>query len=269
MPVESCGNGKWRIGDGPCMYTSEANANEAYRAYLASENDKKELMIYSYKNLALEIKDVDVKQGIVTGYFSAFDVKDSDGDIIRPGSFYRSIKEWFPKGRIKHLLNHNPTQAIGKLTELKEDDYGLYYESKIGKHNLGQDFLKMVDSELIKEHSIGFQTINKRKIEGAIEITDVKLWEGSSLTSWGANEFTPLTSVKSMVDIDTHLKRLEKFVRNTDATDEAIDMCLLEIKQLYQLVHDLSSKPAAEEAPVQQKDAGLEDAINYLILKHF
>jgi len=37
MPVESCGNGRWRIGDGECMYTSEESANRAYRAYLAQE----------------------------------------------------------------------------------------------------------------------------------------------------------------------------------------------------------------------------------------
>ena len=40
MPVESCGNGRWRIGDGECMYTSEESANRAYRAYLAEEADE-------------------------------------------------------------------------------------------------------------------------------------------------------------------------------------------------------------------------------------
>jgi|GEM_PF-6109003 len=40
MPVRKCGNGKWRIGSGPCMYTSEEAANRAYRGYLASEGSK-------------------------------------------------------------------------------------------------------------------------------------------------------------------------------------------------------------------------------------
>ena len=35
MPVEQCSNGKWRIGDGECVYTSEASARRAYVAYLA------------------------------------------------------------------------------------------------------------------------------------------------------------------------------------------------------------------------------------------
>lgn len=227
-------------------------------------------MIYGYKSFGQSIKDVDRKQNIVTGYFSAFDIKDSDGDIIRKGAFKRSIEEWHPKGRIKHLMNHSPYQPLGKLTELKEDDYGLYYESKIGTHNLGQDFIKMVESDLIKEHSIGFSVIKETRAKEGNEMTDIKLYEGSSLTAWGANEFTPLLGMKSLTDIKDRIKSFEKFVRNTDATDEAIEMCLLEIKQLHQLIHTMSTAKAAEEAPKQGKsDIELLDAINLLTLKHF
>ena len=42
MPVERCDNGKWRIGDGECVYTSEASANRAYAAYLAIEASEDE-----------------------------------------------------------------------------------------------------------------------------------------------------------------------------------------------------------------------------------
>jgi HK97 family phage prohead protease len=264
MPVTRCSNGKYRIGDGPCMYTSEENANEAYRAYLAAESKS---MIYGYKNFSLEVKDVDKKEGVVAGYFSAFNTLDSDGDIIRPGAFAKSINEWFPKGRIKHLLNHDIRQPLGKITVLKEDEYGLYYESKIGTNFVAQDFLKMVESDLVKEHSIGFQTIREQKGDTGNEIFDVKLYEGSSLTAWGANEHTPLMGVKSLAETKDRLKSLEKFVRNTDASDECIEMCLIEIKQLYQLVHTMSSKPAVEKTPVEQKS--VEQDIHLLILKHF
>lgn len=35
MPVKKCSNGKWKIGNGKCMYTSSEKAQRAYRAYLA------------------------------------------------------------------------------------------------------------------------------------------------------------------------------------------------------------------------------------------
>ena len=120
-------------------------------------------MIYKQKPTSLNIKDIDSKQGIITGYFSAFGNVDSYGDIMMPGAFQRSIADWGPegKGRIKHLMNHDPSQPLGKILELKEDGYGLYYRSQIGKHRLGQDFIKMVESDLIKEHSIGFRTLRE------------------------------------------------------------------------------------------------------------
>jgi HK97 family phage prohead protease len=227
-------------------------------------------MIYSYKTLDLQVKDVDRKEGIVSGYFSAFNIKDADGDVILPGAFTKSISEMFPKGRIKHLMNHDPSKPLGKILELKEDDYGLFYTSKVGTHSLGRDFIKMVESDLIREHSIGFKDLTpegKRKGEGANNITEVRLYEGSSLTAWGANEYTPLVEMKG--DVDSLLDRVskfEKFVRSTDATDETIELCLIHIKQLSQLIETMSSTQAAVKALEPQKES--KDAVaDYLSLQ--
>lgn len=237
-----------------------------------NEIDKK--MIYNYKNLDLQIKDVDKKSGIVTGYFSAFDIVDSDGDIIRKGAFTKTINEMFPKGRIKHLMNHDPSKPLGKLLELKEDNYGLYYESKVGTHALGQDFIKMVESDLIKEHSIGFNDLtpeSKRRGDGYNNITEVKLFEGSSLTAWGANEFTPLLGMKgaSIEELSERIKKFEKFARNSDATDEAIESCLLYIRQLAQIVEDLTTSPddeseMPEEPEMDEEQLDIEELQNFI-----
>ena len=40
MPVIRCSNGKYRIGNGPCMYSTKAAAERAYRAYLAKQGKK-------------------------------------------------------------------------------------------------------------------------------------------------------------------------------------------------------------------------------------
>ena len=41
MPVRKCPNGKYRIGSGPCVFTSKAKAERAYRAYLAIQKGRK------------------------------------------------------------------------------------------------------------------------------------------------------------------------------------------------------------------------------------
>lgn len=37
MPVLSCGNGKFRIGKGKCMYDSKEKAEAAYKGYLGAK----------------------------------------------------------------------------------------------------------------------------------------------------------------------------------------------------------------------------------------
>jgi len=247
---EGCGGIMWDAWGG------DAGIEWAIRKL--DQIDNKKSMIYVYKNQSLEVKDVDAKQGIVSGYFSAFGMVDSDGDIMMPGAFKRSIQDWGPdaKGRIKHLLNHDPSKPLGRIMELKEDNYGLFYRSQVGKHQLGQDFVKMVESGLISEHSIGFRTLREQKNDSANEIHEVMLFEGSSLTAWGANEHTPMLGIKSIKNIDEikeQIRNFEKFIRNSDVTDETIELCLIKVRQLAQAVEQMSSTKATVEEPKQQK----------------
>ena len=45
---------------------------------------------YLTKDVGESVKDVDVKTGIVTGFFSKFDNVDSDNDVIRRGAYKKS-----------------------------------------------------------------------------------------------------------------------------------------------------------------------------------
>jgi len=214
--------------------------------------------VCSYKDfntLVLGIKDVDGKKGIVTGYASDFDSLDSDGDVIEKGAFTKTLSLNGPKSknpRIKHLLNHSPSQPLGVPMELREDGKGLYYESKIGNHSLGMDFIKMVESDLIKEHSIGYQVKKFNQVtpwdeykEGDVrrKLTELKLWEFSSLTAWGANPNTPLTGLKGIFNNEIEINKLvnqaeaiEEFCRNSTATDETIQQLLTYNKQLVKII---------------------------------
>lgn len=215
--------------------------------------------VYEYKSFHESVKDVDQKQGIVTGYFSHFNSVDSDNDIIKKGAFSRSINAAGPgsqKPRIKHLLNHNPGQPLGLLTKLQEDEIGLYYESKIGSHQLGKDFLKMVESGIISEHSIGFTTVSEKKEKEHNVISEVKLWEGSSLTAWGANENTPITGMKSnsFDMLNEKVLLMERFIKDSDASDETLQLMLLQMKQLQQYIIDLrDTTPPVEETQAPEK----------------
>jgi HK97 family phage prohead protease len=228
-------------------------------------------LLYRYKAAKLDLKDIDSKKLIVRGYFSSFGNKDSEGDIMMPGAFKRSIQDWGPSGRnrIKHLQNHNPNLPLGAIDVLQEDNFGLYYESRLVETTFGVDFIKMAEGGLITEHSIGFNILNEQMVEAGNEIRDVKLYEGSSLTAWGANENTPFLGFKGHTDIDElkeEIRRFEKFIRNTDASDNAIDLCLIKVRQLAQAVETLSSTKASDKEPEQRKsDDKLETSLISLL----
>ncbi len=238
----------------------------------------KPIFLYKNANLPAAIKDVNGKKGVVSGYFSSFGTVDACGDIVRKGAFAKSIMEWGPSSttpRIKHLQNHNSSQPLGKIIALTEDTKGLSYESQIGTHGLGVDFVKMVESNLITEHSFGYEVMKSNQLQswddykanptgGHMELTDLRLWEGSSLTAWGMNPNTPLTGMKGKEKEDelqklvNRQKNLERFCRNTTATDETVELLLLECKQLTQIIIENTEQP--KDSTLQQVDPGLIDA---------
>jgi len=204
-----------------------------------------------YKNLQQGISDVDVKKGIVTGYFSSFDNMDSDGDVIRKGAFTKTINENF--NRVRHLLDHDATKSVGKIMSLEEHGKGLYYESKAGRHTLGKDFLLMVEDGLITEHSIGFVTIKQKSMGNYNEISEVKLYEGSSLQGWGANEMTPITGIKSFEDTNLLMDNILNAIKNGKYTDETFAKLELQLLQLHKQLQILKEASVETQEPSEDK----------------
>jgi HK97 family phage prohead protease len=212
---------------------------------------------FGVKNANFDIKEVkvDKENGIVEGYFSSFNVKDSDDDIILPGAYAKSIADFGPDSmtnrKIAHLAYHDVRRPIGKLLELKEDDFGLYFRSQLALGTTdGDDFLKFYKDGIIREHSIGFNydwdaTKYDENLK-AFMISSVKLWEGSAVV-FGSNSQTPnLSIVKSQSDFNNELEKLnertEIFVKALIDGDyskkynELFAIELVQIKEQYNLL---------------------------------
>lgn len=187
------------------------------------------------KGLDAGFKDVNVKDRFVSGYISHFGSLDSDGDIIEQGAYSKSIKERGPHGTklIKYLLDHDKKKAIGVFKELKEDSTGLYYEARIGTHNAGVDFVKMVESEIINQHSIGYSIVKEQKRADGNHLTEIKLLEGSALQFLGANSNTPIVGLKSIDEFMDELETLERALKNGTLTDETYLLIETKVKSLY------------------------------------
>lgn len=229
----------------------------------------------NYKDLAIDaVKDVDVKTGVITGYFSIFGNVDSDGDIVMPGAFKKSIKENGPDSehpRILHLYQHDPYQVLGKPSVLKEDKKGLYFESKIAETTLGKDVLQLYRDKILTEHSIGFNIV-KREVDEAKEIqklTELKLWEGSTV-SWGANMEALVGEVKAEgLDCQMWNKILKKFDALNTAikgtyTDDTARQLEIHFNQLKDLIFSLITKVEPVKSTPEVKEPNVSELIDII-----
>ena len=219
-----------------------------------------------YNKKAVSGAPVDMEDNgrIITVYYSAFGNVDSDGDVIVPGAFTKTLKENGPsaKNRIWHLFNHSTEKPIAKPFEMMEDGFGLKARVKMPNTTLGNDTYELYKEGHITEHSIGFQTIKSQAKSGYNEINEIKLFEGSSVL-WGANANTPTVGVKSQVKsvLVDEMGKTIKSLRNGHFTDETFELLELKLKQLQQYLSEMedeesiSPEPTAEEAlPTEEED---------------
>lgn len=220
------------------------------------------------------IKDIDKKQGIVIGYFSHFNSKDSDGDIILKGAYTKSIQERGPKSsnpRIKHLLDHSRTNAIAVIKDLQEDEIGLRYESKAGQHTNGRDWLLMCEDGIITEHSVGFETIKAENKADGNHMSELLLWEGSSLQAWGSNQNTPVVGLKALktAELGDRIANIEKGIRNGKYSDEAFIGLEKELKAIKHLLSLLTIDTIEPEHSDETTQPGLKYDDYADVIKHF
>ena len=207
------------------------------------------------KNSNMGISDVDSKRSIVIGYASKFGNTDSHGDIVVKGSFARTIKN--NGNRVKTLLHHDPVQIIGKPILMREDDEGLYTETKISDTALGRDLLTLIQDEVIDEMSIGFIPIREEydKEVKANLIHEIRLVEYSFVTL-ASNPEARIEGLKGLAvvnEIASSMKRAEKALRDgsfeTDEMPEALEFMVKYWRTMIEN-SDLDSRGASGAAVV-------------------
>lgn len=150
--------------------------------------------------VSFEVREVDGKQGVVKGYASVFNVKDSYGTVIKPGAFKESLEKK-GAGAIRVLWNHNWNEVIGVCQVAREDEIGLYVEFKIVEGvQRSEEVFRLISAGAVDAFSIGFVVLADEydRENDVINITKVELWEFSPVT-FPANKLALVTDVRSMV----------------------------------------------------------------------
>lgn len=210
------------------------------------------------KSINFEIKEFDKSKRIVIIAHAAYDNIDFTKDISRKGMFSKSWGE--NKSDISFYLNHNDEQAPGKVVDVYEDAQFAYTKAWLGTHTLGNDVLTMMDEGVIKKASFGYitQKSNQITVKGqkVRELKEVQHIETSVLTKMPANIKAGVVSVtkafegitdEQIKEFYRHLTTLEKFCRNTKASDGCIKMMMTEIENTKAFISEYNTALTLEE----------------------
>lgn len=147
------------------------------------------------KSIELSVKDIDMGKREAVIAHATYKTLDSDGDRSNRGMFDKSWKENF--SLLRFFLNHKKDQAPGKAMQAWDDSEHAFTRVKLGTHTLGEDVLKMLDEGVIVAASFGFDPLKFKDIKGAgKDFIEVKHFETSVLTHWGAHDKSGVVSVE-------------------------------------------------------------------------
>ncbi len=132
----------------------------------------------------------------IEGYAAVFGNIDSYSDVINKGAFTKTLQE--RKDRIAFCSQHDITNPIGKILEIKEDDNGLWLQVKLSQAE--QDIQCKIEEGILTEMSIGYREINCAP--GTVDgkqvsfVNEVMLYE-VSLVTIAANPMAVITGMKN------------------------------------------------------------------------
>jgi len=197
-------------------------------------------MSKQYKDFQSIVKDVDEK-GRVLVAANAIGNVDSDSDISMDGSFNKTLSENF--NRVKWFLNHNTNILLGVPIEGKQE--GSYLQM-LGQLNMKkeiardtyEDYKLYAEYGRTLEHSIGVTAIKWQNEGNVRKVAEWKLWEYSTLTSWGANENTPLLGIKSNKELEDGIAFLNIALKKGNYTDQKFQQIEKSINHLESLLKE-------------------------------
>jgi HK97 family phage prohead protease len=147
-------------------------------------------------------------EGEFEGYASVFGNADSYGDVVMPGAFANTLADWARSGNnIPVLYAHNladPDYNIGHVTDIREDDKGLYVRGLLDLDNpKAVQVHRLLKGRRASQMSFAYDVVRgsmgQLDGENVYELHELKLYEVSTVLI-GANQETEILAVKALAD---------------------------------------------------------------------
>ena len=189
-------------------------------------------------------------EGIFEGYLSTYDDVDSYGTYFMPGAWDKSIERFNSGEVIPVLWSHDRSKPIGKFTELKSDDKGLWGRGKLTLEDPQAKiaYAHMKDGSVMGL-SVGFEmdydNVIYNRLLDALGIAEADLFE-CSVVVFPANSNAKITNFKSQ-NHDHGENKMEGSIAET------IDKMNAAIENLR------TAQTAQNDAEISKRDAEISD----------
>lgn len=161
------------------------------------------------QRVKVKIAPVQIKAGKDEGTFEAYASTftrepDSYGDVVVPGAFEGTLKEWGDSDNVIPILwGHNmsdPDYNVGGVVEAHEDDHGLYVKGQLDLDDAkAAKVYRLIKGKRVNQMSFAYDVLDEGTVEEdgrkVNELRAVRLHE-ISIVPLGANSDTEIIAVK-------------------------------------------------------------------------
>lgn len=216
-----------------------------------------------HKSIPFEIKDMSMDSRTAIIAHAVYNNIDRTGDISTKGMFKSS---WERKDAIDFLFNHDTGMVGGNVLRTFEDETKAYTEVKFGNWKLGDDMIAMVEAGVMKGASFGYETEKKEFIQKEGRkirvLKQVRHIETSLLTKTPANPLAGIVTMSKeaadsmILELKENLANMEKFCRNTNASDATILNILSTVEEYKNIItkYDTVSTPLITDGEASRND---------------
>lgn len=135
--------------------------------------------------------------GIAVPYGAEMRIDSTLTESFARGAFNKQITA---ANRIVYTRDHQAHggQIIGRVTQLRDDSAGLYFEARISPTSVGDDTLTLIRDGVLDQHSIGFSAGQDRRLaNGTIERVTATLRELSVVPEGAYGELAVASGVRA------------------------------------------------------------------------
>lgn len=184
-----------------------------------------------------------------SGYASVFGGVDSYGDTVEPGAYAKTIEG---RSRAIQLRWNHYGPVIGKWTEVKEDDHGLFMRGELTPgHSVAEDARALMKHGSVNGLSIGYRVVGSEQKGDILHLTEIDLLEVSIVES-PADLAATIGDVKSAIEKAESLKEIESLLRDVGGFSRSqVQALVSRIKAVGQSDSDPKEMDAAAIAGVK------------------